>query len=124
MLRTCAPLAAAAILLAGCGGGSTTTAPPATVASAPKPAPKPSVTVVIRNFKYRPATLRVKAGSRVTWRNDDSSPHTATARGGGFTTRELTQGQSRTLTLRRPGHFSYVCIFHAFMRGTLIVTPR
>ena len=80
--------------------------------------------MVIRNFTYRPATLTVKAGTRVTWRNEDGSPHTATARGGGFSTGALTRGQSRTLTLRHAGRFSYVCVFHPFMHGSLVVVAR
>jgi plastocyanin len=105
-------LVGSALLLASCGGSST---------HASAPAPKP-VTVVIRDFKYHPATLTVRAGARVTWRNEDSSPHTATTKG--LSTHTLGKGESRTLTLRRPGRYAYVCVFHAFMHGTVVVRPR
>ena len=106
-------LATACLTLAGCGGS----VKKAAVAA-------PHVTVIIQSFAYRPATLRVRAGTRVTWRNEDTSPHTATARGGAFSTRALEKNQSRTLTLSRPGRFTIVCVFHAFMHGTVIVAAR
>jgi plastocyanin len=80
------------------------------------------VTVVISDFRYHPATLTVRAGTRVTWSNDDRSPHTAT--GKGVHTRTISPGGSRTLTLTRPGRHPYVCVFHPFMHGTLVVTAR
>ena len=108
--RATVALIGSALLLAGCGGSATRASVP--VAK--------SVIVVIRDFKYHPAMLTVRAGTRVTWRNDDTSPHTATAKG--LSTRTLSQGQSRTLTLRRPGRYAYVCVFHPFMHGTVVVT--
>jgi len=112
-----AAAAIACVLLAGCGGSAKSE--PAKTARDPAP---PHVTVLIRSFKYRPATLNVKAGTRVTWRNEDSSPHTATSHADRFTTRVLEQGQSRTLTLTRPGRFTYVCVIHPFMHGRVVVT--
>ena len=66
----------------------------------------------------------MKAGTKVTWRNLDSSPHTATATSGGLDTGTLRQGQSRTLTLAKPGRYAYICSFHPFMHGTVVVTSR
>jgi plastocyanin len=107
-----------ALLLAGCGGSSTHASQPA-----PKPVPVArSVTVVMRDFKYHPARLTVKAGTGVRWRNADSSPHTATAKG--LNTRTVSEGRSATLTLTRPGRYAYACVFHPFMHGTVVVTSR
>ena len=39
------------------------------------------VTVVIRAFKFEPATVTVNVGDTVEWKNDDIVPHTATADG-------------------------------------------
>lgn len=111
-----AALAIGTVLLAGCGGSTTKAAQHAR--------PAPGATVVIRNFTYRPANLTVRAGTDVTWRNEDSSPHTATARGGAFSTRALERGQSRTLTLTHAGRFTYVCVFHPFMHATVVVLAR
>jgi plastocyanin len=117
----------AAVLLAGCGGSGTTgppsgASPPTTTAAAPAPAvpvgsgPR---TVTIADYRYGPATLTVRAGTRVTWRNRDASPHTASA--AGLDTGTLTQGGSRTLALRTPGTYRYVCQFHPYMHGTVVV---
>ena len=119
MSRSRPPVALIALPLTGCGGSPSSSSEPA-----PKPgttAAKP-VTVVIRDFKYHPATLTVRAGARVRWLNDDSSPHTATAQG--IHTRTVNPGRSRTLTLTHPGHYAYVCVFHPFMHGTVVVTAR
>jgi plastocyanin len=39
-------------------------------------------TVVIRWFKFEPATVTVHAGEAVEWKNDGFVPHTVTADGG------------------------------------------
>lgn len=99
------PLAA---LLIGCGGAGQTRHQ----VSAPR------ATVTIRNFKFGP-TLHVAAGTTVTWFNADSAPHTAT--GKGFDTGTLARGQRKPITFGKPGTYSYVCQFHPFMHGTIVV---
>ncbi|MGI8413444.1 MAG: cupredoxin domain-containing protein [Solirubrobacteraceae bacterium] len=77
--------------------------------------------VQIKNYNFAPDTLTVKVGTKVTWTNHDATAHTATADGGSFDTGTLNQGQSKTIVFMRPGTFSYHCIFHAFMTGTIKV---
>lgn len=79
-----------------------------------------TVTIDIRDFRFLPATVTVRAGSRVRWVNDDTAPHTATA-DGAFDTGALRKGDSRVLTLDKAGSYSYVCAFHPFMKGTVVV---
>jgi len=79
-----------------------------------------AVKVDITNFKYKPETITVKAGSKVTWVNNDVAPHTATA-DDTFDTGNLEKGGSKAITLSKPGSYSYVCEFHAFMTGTVVV---
>ena len=79
------------------------------------------VSVKIANFAFAPPTLTVKVGTRVTWGNKDSSPHTATSDQPGFDTGSLTQGKRMTIQFNRPGTFSYHCAFHAFMTATIKV---
>lgn len=50
----------------------------------------------------------------------DSASHTATA-GSDFDTGTLKKGDTKTVTLDKPGSYSYICQFHAFMKGTVIV---
>ena len=40
---------------------------------------------------------------------------------GAFDTDTLTKGQSKTVILRKPGTYPYVCSFHPFMKGTVTV---
>lgn len=79
-----------------------------------------AVKIDIRDFKYVPETVTVRAGSRVAWINDDMAPHTATATGV-FDTGTLQRGDSKALTLSKPGSYSYVCEFHPFMKATVVV---
>src|SRR3989338_6005723 len=41
-----------------------------------------NVTVNIKNFVFNPATITIKPGTRVTWVNNDSVPHTVTSDSG------------------------------------------
>ncbi len=78
--------------------------------------------VTIQGYAFAPATLRVRSGTRVSFTNRDNDHHTATAMpGSGFDTGTLSQGQTRTVTLSKPGTYSYICEFHAFMHGTIVV---
>ncbi len=79
--------------------------------------------VQIASYAYSPASVTVKAGTKVTFVNHDSTAHTATAQGGGLTfdTGSLKTGASGTVTLTKPGTYSYICLFHAFMKGTITV---
>jgi len=91
--------------------------------SRPKPAaPSRLLTVQIKDYVYRPSTLTMSAGTRVTFTNRDADAHTATAASPAFDTGTLKPGQSATVTLSARGTYSYICQFHPFMHGTLRVT--
>jgi plastocyanin len=79
------------------------------------------VTVDIRDFVYFPADLTVNAGTRVTWVNYDSAPHTATATSAGWDTGGLERNDRGAVTLDEPGSFSYFCIYHPNMKGVVTV---
>ena len=116
------PLAALAI--AGCGSDDSTDTsgdtPAAPAASTAEPATDGPQEVRIADFKFLPAKLTVPAGTKVTWTNEDSAPHNAI--GEGLKTKDLTEaGQSDTVTLSTPGTYDYICTFHAFMKGTVVV---
>lgn len=79
-------------------------------------------TVTIREFKYKPPVIRVKAGSRVTWINDDTAGHTASSRmGADVETATIAKGERKTITLDEPGTYDYICDFHPYMEGRVIV---
>lgn len=78
--------------------------------------------VTIADYAYRPATLTVSPGTRVTFTNHDSTAHTATSKQpGAFDTEPIQPGKSASVTLRRPGTYAYYCVFHPFMKGTIVV---
>jgi plastocyanin len=76
-------------------------------------------TVEISGFAFAPAQLRVRVGARVTWRNLDPAPHTAT--GDGWDTGRLASGAASTIAFDRPGTFAYVCAVHPAMAATVVV---
>ncbi len=79
-------------------------------------------TVTIKEFKYMPPVIRVKAGSKVTWVNDDTAGHTASSRmGADVETETIAKGERETITLDEPGTYDYICDFHPYMEGRVIV---
>lgn len=119
-------LALAGLAIAGCGSSGSHTSPasthsaPAGTHSAPV-VPGAPVAVAIRGYAFHPQDLTVAAGTRVRFTNDDATAHTATASGAAFDTGTLAPQASRTLTLTKPGTYSYVCQFHPFMTGRITV---
>ena len=61
----------------------------------------------------------MKAGTRVTFSNDDTAAHTATAET--FDTDSIPKGTKKTVTLNEPGKIAYICAFHPYMKGTVVV---
>ncbi|MGI8711855.1 MAG: cupredoxin domain-containing protein [Solirubrobacteraceae bacterium] len=101
---------------------SSTASPSAAPATAPATSPRSGrVTVAIKSYAYHPAKLVVKAGTKVTFTNHDQTAHTATAGGSGFDSGTIKPGASATVTFGKPGTYSYVCQFHPFMHGTVVV---
>ena len=75
--------------------------------------------VEIRQFKFFPATLEVKAGDTIIWRNLDAAPHTATAEN--WDSGRLNRNQTWTLKVANRGTFRYICTYHPGMKGQIIV---
>jgi plastocyanin len=48
--------------------------------------------VTIKGYAFHPNPITVPAGATVTWENDDSTQHTATASDGSFDTGTIRQG--------------------------------
>jgi plastocyanin len=101
--------------IAGAGtAGSTTSDQSAATAGATK--------VEIANLAYNPAQITIAAGSTVTWTNDDTVPHTVTARDRSvLQSGTLNPGDSFSQTFTTPGAIEYFCEFHANMKGTIVV---
>lgn len=98
--------------------------PAATTASASSTPRSGHVTVTIRNYMFEPMHLTVTAGTKVSFHNDDAAPHTATAINQSFDTGTIKDGQTRTVTLSKPGRYAYHCLFHAFMTASITVVAK
>src|SRR3954451_11103508 len=81
-----------------------------------------SPTVSIRNLAFSPKTLSVKAGAKITVKNNDDTAHTFTANKGAFDTGDIDGGSSATVTVKKPGTYAYHCSIHNFMKGTIKAT--
>lgn len=77
--------------------------------------------VTISNYSFSPATLTIKVGDTVTWTNQDSMSHSATADDKSFDTGLLGQGNAGKITFKKAGTYKYHCSVHPNMRGTIIV---
>ena len=78
-------------------------------------------TVKIDNFAFAPATLTVTAGTTVTWKNEDDSPHRIGDKNGTFKSAALDTDDTFSHTFTVPGEYAYICTIHPYMAGTIIV---
>ncbi len=108
----------------GCGGDESNPASSSSggTTNPPPPNPLPTTTVVITNSTFSPASVTVKVGTTVTWRNDDGIGHTVTSDSGTeLESPLLSQGATYSHTFNTVGTFPYHCTPHPFMTGTVIV---
>jgi plastocyanin len=82
-----------------------------------------AATVNIQNFKFLPPVLTVTAGTTVTWKNEDDSPHRIGGKGGTFASPALDTDGIFSRTFTTPGEYSYICTIHPYMVGKVIVKP-
>jgi plastocyanin len=80
-------------------------------------------TVKIDNFAFAPATLTITAGTTVTWKNDDDSPHRIGDKNGTFKSAALDTDDTFSHTFAAPGEYPYICTIHPYMAGKIIVKP-
>jgi plastocyanin len=76
-------------------------------------------TVQIKNFAFKPATVEVNRGSRVSFANASGVPHTATS--GSFDTKRSEPRKTASVKFNKRGTFAYHCKIHPFMEGKVIV---
>jgi plastocyanin len=93
----------------------------ATASSQGAPAAAAGTAIKLVNMAFDPATVTIPAGTKITWTNTDPVAHTATAVGGAFNSGNLAPGQSFTFTFDKAGTFDYHCLYHPYMKGTIIV---
>jgi plastocyanin len=79
--------------------------------------------VDIVNFAFAPQKVVVKPGTKVTWTNQDTTIHDikdtsplANPQG-----KEMSKGDTFSITYAQPGSYSYICGIHQYMMGTVEV---
>ena len=82
-----------------------------------------SATATVQNFTFTPERLIVKAGTTVTWRNEDDIPHTVTSESRLFKSKALDTDDTFSFTFTEPGSYAYFCSLHPRMTGTIVVEP-
>lgn len=90
---------------------------------APSAAMATNYVVTMANMSYGRLPANIKVGDTITWVNQDSVPHTVTARDKSFDLR-LAPGKKGVITASKPGSFAFYCIYHATMRGVLKVAAK
>ena len=118
------------------GGGGTEPVAPSRPTPTPTPSPVPApaadptpqlvdapseVSVDAADFAFRPATIEVAAGGRVTWTNRGVAPHSVTAKDGAFDSGMLESGATFAQSFATPGSYAYLCAFHPEMTATVQV---
>jgi plastocyanin len=76
--------------------------------------------VKIGNFTFGPQELKVKAGTTVTWTNEDDIPHTVVSPNN-FRSKALDTDGAFSFTFTTPGTYKYFCSLHPHMTGTIVV---
>lgn len=82
-------------------------------------------TVTIKDFAFGPQVIKVKAGTTVTWTNTDDVSHTVTADKASSNAPDSTlfaKGGSYSFQFNAAGTYTYHCVPHPYMHGTVIVT--
>ena len=82
----------------------------------------PTRAVVIQDFRFKPANITIKRGTKVRWINKDSTAHTVTAnKKRSFNSGRLGPGKRYTHTFKSAGKKRYHCKIHPDMRASVVV---
>jgi plastocyanin len=117
-----------ALTMTACSQSDTsTTAPQTSPSSQSAESSKPAqsgkadtATLTISGFAF--SELSVKAGTKVTVTNEDSSAHTVTVKGTSTDVNVPAGGTATFDAPDQPGSYDLSCDFHPAMSGTLTVT--
>jgi len=107
------------LLLAGLGSAGAQSATPEATPMAD------TVVATIQYLRYKPNPIEIEAGETVLWMNRDALPHTVTSTDGDLLKSEtLGSRDEYRQTFATPGTYDYFCLFHAQMKGAVIVTAQ
>ena len=88
---------------------------------AARSAPATDAEVDIDQFTFLPQRITVKAGTTVTWINDDDVPHTIVSSSKVFKSKALDTADKFSFTFTTPGTYDYFCSLHPHMTGAVVV---
>lgn len=88
----------------------------------PAPTAPVGTSVTMAGARFTPATLTIKTGETVRWFNDDAIPHSVTAVDRNWDSENLSPGASFERQFDAAGTYSYVCLYHAWMTGAIVVS--
>lgn len=79
--------------------------------------------VAIKGFAYDPSSITISKGTTVTWKNEDSAPHTFTTTKApvSIDSGSIGNGDVFSYTFDTPGTYEYHCAIHPSMKGIVIV---
>ena len=77
--------------------------------------------VQIDQFAFAPQRVTVKAGTTVTWINDEDIPHTVASSTKLFKSNALDTKDKFSFTFTTAGAYEYFCSLHPHMTGTIVV---
>ena len=84
----------------------------------------PDAKVEIKAFAFGPTSVKVPAGTKVTWSNKDQEPHTVVSTEHAFQSEALDTGDSFSFTFAKAGFYPYFCSMHPHMTGVVEVTDK
>jgi plastocyanin len=117
------------MILGSCGSKDSSSDARANEPVAASAAAGSKAVVTIHTFNFQPDPITVKAGTKITFHNDDKILHTVTSGTRDKPTPDVFNhkldgaGSSFTVTLDKPGTYPYFCAIHpgGGMTGTIIV---
>lgn len=103
-------------------GSAGYTAPKKTATTAPAKVAARGTAVAVKDNAFAPASVKVKVGETITFKNSGAIAHTVTATDGAdFDSGTVEPGGTFDFTASKAGSISYVCTFHPGMQGSIEV---
>lgn len=117
-----ATLMIVSLLYASCAPAPATTAAPGQTtktSGATTTAIASGAAVSIEGFAFNPQSLTIKAGTTVTWTNNDAAGHDV--KSDLFASPKMAKGETFSFKYETAGTYEYICGIHPSMKGTIIV---
>ncbi len=108
------------LMVGGCNQSAPTSAPTSPSSEeTTAPAGGTEHQVTIENFAFEPPEITIKIGDTVIWAHQDTAHHTTT--GVIFDSGDMGPRQTYSKTFDKAGTYDYICNYHSYMHGKVIV---